>query len=553
MSLINLKNIKKDYYITLHKINRDIIGEIDCSCVDSLERVFNDIDTISLTIPKYISSANNFNRTESVIYNEVKNERILCLNDLEYFVIKDVSEYKEGQNFYKDIKAYSLEKKLSRIDISMEDIGIYLKAKDEELEIISLDEYMMQETGWSFGHIDESVRYSISETGEKSEKMRWQESVNTSWYDFLVNNIEEQFECVCIFDTLNKKVNLYHFDSFSDDIKICLTYDNYIKSLQQTKATLGIITRLTLVGSEEMDIIGATPTGYPYIENYNYFLENGEMSIELQKAIETYEKMVAIRQETWKEIVRIKQEKSKTLTEKKTDLYVVYDEIKALYSLKEAYNSKEDTVNEAIVIAQITEKNDEKVILEVAVKRLEEDIENLQASIDEIIILCKRETATDNNGDLIFNEKLLSELKEYVYCETYSNDAFLEVEDLINAGKRKLELSSVPTVSYSIDVVNFLKRIVRIGNRQEWNGDLSLGDIVACYNYDTEEEELVYLTGFSQNLKDDTLELTLSNKKFKEHGTRTISDLLGKAERSMKTLTSKRYLWNKQKYNRINL
>ena len=201
----------------------------------------------------------------------------------------------------------------------------------------------------------------------------------------------------------------------------------------------------------------------------------------------------------------------------------------------------------------ILTKSCKKVILEVAVKRLEEDIENLQASIDEIIILCKRETATDNNGSLIFNEKLLSELKEYVYCETYSNDAFLEVEDLINAGKRKLELSSVPTVSYSIDVVNFLKRIVRIGNRQEWNGDLSLGDIVACYNYDTEEEELVYLTGFSQNLKDDTLELTLSNKKFKEHGTRTISDLLGKAERSMKTLTSKRYLWNKQKYNRINL
>ena len=40
--------------------------------------------------------------------------------------------------------------------------------------------------------------------------------------------------------------------------------------------------------------------------------------------------------------------------------------------------------------------------------------------------------ATDENGNLLFTEDTLNELKEFVYCETYSNDSFLDVKDLIS-------------------------------------------------------------------------------------------------------------------------
>ncbi|MFN1845583.1 phage tail protein [Clostridioides difficile] len=104
--------------------------------------------------------------------------------------------------------------------------------------------------------------------------------------------MKEEFNCVIEFDTFNKLINLYNIDSFGDEIKITLTEDNYIKSIERTLNTNDIVTRLKLQGNEEMDIIDATETGYPYIENYSYFIENKEMSPELMKAINVYEEIV---------------------------------------------------------------------------------------------------------------------------------------------------------------------------------------------------------------------------------------------------------------------
>jgi len=99
-------------------------------------------------------------------------------------------------------------------------------------------------------------------------------------------------------------------------------------------------------------------------------------------------------------------------------------------------------------MAQITQKLDQQVLLEVEIKSLEEELIQIQDSIDNINLLCKRETATDENGRLIFNAKTLDELKEFIYCETYSNDSFLDVKDLIAAGERELSLSCFPSIDY---------------------------------------------------------------------------------------------------------
>ena len=154
--------------------------------------------------------------------------------------------------------------------------------------------------------------------------------------------------------------------------------------------------------------------------------------------------------------------------------------------------------------------------MDVQIKHLEEEIAKLNESIKDINILCKRETSTDEDGYLIFNEVLLDELNEFLYYDTYTNDAFLKVEDLIAEGKRQLSLKCIPTREWTLDVINFLDRIIDINFRQHWKGDLSLGDIIVLHSKESKEEELVYFTSFTQNLKNgklDTLELTLSNKK----------------------------------------
>ena len=303
-----------------------------------------------------------------------------------------------------------------------------------------------------------------------------------------------------------------------------------------------------------MDIIGATVTGYPYIENFSYFIENEEMSKELMNALDIYSKRVAEHNITWKQLVSEKTSKSTILRDKQYTLYGIYEEIRALNSMVKVYESKNDEENKAICISKITELNDKKVILENEIKTLEDEIIALQSSINEINILCKKETATDYDGYLIFNEILLNELKEFVYCDTYSNDSFLNVEDLIEAGERELSLKCKPTENYNLGIVDFTKRIIDDKFRKHWNGTLSLGNIIILYDEELDKEVILFFTGYTLRPNDNEgLELTISNKKIREDSTRTIADYLQDAKRSYQMVNSKMYLLNKQKYNRMNL
>lgn len=547
MKSINIKSLPKEFNLTLCKVNKTPIAEVPSKFIDEITKSINDMDTISLTIPYNVADEYTKQKLKNPLYDLIKDERLLCLNDTEYYVIKE--DKINRVNGDKVVKAYSREYKLGKIDINVEDIGFYLIDKDEELGIYSLNEYMKQETGWSFGHIDETVRYDIS--GEdKTEKMRWQESINMRWYDFLTTNVAESFGCIVVFDTVNKIIDLFDVNTVGEDVQIYLSTDNYIKELERVDSSTDIVTRMLIVGNEEMDIISATSTGYPYLENFSYFIENEEMSPELIHALTVYEARVKEHNIEWERLTDEKLNKSNIMLSKQNDLFVIYEEIRALKSILKTYEAKEDEVNKAITIAKITELTDTQIILEKEIETLEEQILALESSIEEINILCKKETATDTEGYLIFNELLLDELKEFVYCETYSNDSFLNAEDLIEAGQRELDLKCKPTSTYTLDVVNFINRIKDNTFRQHWDGELSLGNIVILV--DEDKEVLQYLTGYTIKPNNTNgLSLTISNKKIREDNTRVIADKLQEASRSLSMINAKKYLWNRQKYNKF--
>ena len=535
----------------LCRVNRRVICNIPLKSLLSINRSINDIDTIELSIDKYIYDG-KMKKVLNPLWDEIKDERLICLNKQEYFVIK-TNDFRSSES-KKSVTAYSLEYKLGKIDISFEDIAFSLMVGDNE-DIYNLNQYMKDETGWKFGHIDDSVRYDVLGE-EKTDKLRVFSSVDTRWYNFLTEDIAQAFNCSVHFDTLNKTVNLYDVNSVAENIQIYLSSDNYIRDIKRVSSTEDIVTRMNIVGSEEMDIIGSVVTGYPYIEDYNYFMNNGEMSAELISDILKYNEMVSIRQPVWEQLVENKSKKIAENTRKKNELYAIYEEIRALKSIKEVYASKGDTVNEVLVMAQITEKQDRQIILETEIKSLEEEITALEDSIENINILCKRETATDENGNLIFTEETLDELKEFIYCDTYSNDSFLDVKDLIKAGERELSLLCYPTVDYTLDVKNFMSRIMEKSFRLQWQGDIGLGDVVILCDEDLGEEVFLFLTDYTQKPNEDennSLDITLSNKKFKDKNIRTIADKLKEGSLAMRNIKRKSYVFNNVKYNRINI
>ena len=143
MNRIFINKLDKEFELELCKVNKTPICTIDSKFVDSITRSLNDMDKINLTIPKMIKDG-YMNDIINPLWDEIKDERLICLNNRDYFVIK-TNTFGTDDN-KKSITAHSREYKLGKIDIIVEDIAFMLMGEDEENGIYSLNEYMALES-----------------------------------------------------------------------------------------------------------------------------------------------------------------------------------------------------------------------------------------------------------------------------------------------------------------------------------------------------------------------------------------------------------------------
>ena len=546
---MNIKDLKNDFELTLHKPNRSIIG-ILTMLVDNvvINKKIDDIDTISFEINKDIMNRFTHMETENKMYYEIKEERLVCLNDKEYYIIKSINESNADTNL-KTVECSSLEHKLTRINILLEDVGLTLLEEDADENIISLESLIETETGWKIGHVDDSVRFEII-NGEKKPRMRWQEGVSSSWYSFLTEDISESFICLIRFDTKNKEVNIYDVNTYGENMELYLSKDNYIKSIERQTSTNDIVTRLRLTGKDEIDIRGVNPMGTDYVEDYSYFIQNGDMSDELILALKKHEVIVNENHGLWKNLYDEKIILDKELINKRSKLYVVCEEIKVLNSMKEAYESQNDIVNAEYIGKQIEDKDIEKGKLEQEVRNLETSINNISTNISKLNSQLDRKIAVDENGDLIFPKNLLDELNEFLYYDSYVNNSFITEESLLEGGISELSRRCIPTIEYNVDVQDFISRIINYKGR-EFKGNLNLGDIIIFYDDDLKLEFYLYFVGYEYSPSDNNLVLSISNKKSKIDNTKRIGNRLRDIANVNSYLGSKKYILNQLKYNKL--
>ena len=554
MKIKQLRTINK---LELCKINKTIIGEIPIKFLTEEECKLDEIGTLNLQIPKYFQDNHTLKKTEVLIYDDLKNERFIKVNESDYYVIKEIKEDKI--NKVKTITTYSYEKKLEKNNIVLSDISLSLLDVDEENEIYSFNDELYKTTGWSLGYVDDTVRYD--ETGRP--RVRVQENTDTSFYQFIKETIQEQFCCIADFDIKNKKVNLYDEDSFGDEIKIILNKDNYLKNLENTSNTTSLVTQLTLQGNEDKCIVeDANPNGTNYIEDYSYFVETEEMSEELINALNLYNKLTEKRIAEWRELNTQKSILLSDINNKTGNENILTSMVKEYENYIIAHENIEEEGMEYDLTDfknQLQIKRDELVELNKELTNLEQQLNNVNNRIKELNGLILKETSKDGQGNFIFNDKLLDELKEFTYNDTYSEDSFIDANEILRTGRHLLESKCKPTVEYSIDVNDFTSRIISNKTKGEWQGELSLGDLIVLYDKETKKEEYVYFVGWNKkyNYQNDSnsitteLSLDLSNKKTNKTNTKVIADLLKDSKNNKKQINSTKHLLNDQKYNRF--
>lgn len=550
---MRIRGAKDSYTLILCKMNGKKMGMIPYTSVE-IKRGIKTVSELSFTVSKYYGENNELN----ILYDELKTERFIYLDEDECYVIKSISEQNEK---IKTVTAYSREKKLFKITAEFEDISLTLKTPYADIEgCFSLDELLYDATGWHIGYVSPKVLYKSNETILNNitketeatltteEKLRYQESVSTNWYDYINNDISEQFECFPVFNSYDKTIDLYSDEELGNDPNLILSYDNYLKSIECVSDTEDIITKLTLSGNDDLTISEVNPSGDTYVENFSYFIESKEMSDDLITALELYYKMVKIRAVEWNRLREEKAEKESVMTAKKTELLLVYSTIKSVefaisQSSDEAFNSKQQE--------RLVELNDKKVLLERDINLLNTEINLLQESIENINKLCKKKYATDENGRLIFNEQLLNELKDFIYQDTYSNDSITEALTLMQIGERQLSEKCYPKKTWSVDSINFIERLIDNGFRQHWNGELGLGDMIILKG--NESIEIIYLIGYTQKFDDKTIQLELSNKKEENDFSLSIGERLTQGKEAYRIAKKSRSTINMVNKNRYGL
>lgn len=550
---MRIRGAKDSYTLILCKMNGKKMGMIPYTSVE-IKRGIKTVSELSFTVSKYYGEDNKLN----ILYDELKTERFIYLDEDECYVIKSISEQNEK---IKTVTAYSREKKLFKITAEFEDISITLKTPYADIEgCFSLDELLYDATGWHIGYVSPKVLYKSNETILNNitketeatltteEKLRYQESVSTNWYDYINNDISEQFECFPVFNSYDKTIDLYSDEELGNDPNLILSYDNYLKNIECVSDTEDIITKLTLSGNDDLTISEVNPSGDTYVENFSYFIESKEMSDDLITALELYYKMVKIRAVEWNRLREEKAEKESVMTAKKTELLLVYSTIKSVefaisQSSDETFNSKQQE--------RLVELNDKKVLLERDINLLNTEINLLQESIENINKLCKKKYATDENGRLIFNEQLLNELKDFIYQDTYSNDSITEALTLMQIGEKQLSGKCYPKKTWNVDSINFIERLIDNGFRQHWNGELGLGDMIILKG--NESIEVIYLIGYTQKFDDKTIQLELSNKKEENDFSLSIGERLTQGKEAYRIAKKSRSTINMVNKNRYGL
>lgn len=543
---INVKNISQIESLVLCKLSKVPVMEIPTTAIVSIERTIDEIDKLTLRINKYLTIQDGLKKIGNPAYNEIKPKRYLLLNNEEYFIIEDIKTNKLSG--YLEVTAMSGEIILNRRPLDMEDFGVQIIEDDIDNGIYSLNT-LLEKVGWRLNFVDETLIYNENGT----PCMRWQESVNTNYMEFIKNDLAEQFNFLPVFNTLDRSIDLLDINSLGEEIKICLSKDNYVKSKTKTNNSEELITLLKLRGNEELNVGAYIIGGYDFLMDFSYFKETHEMSDELINALDLYDRMAEIRTPIWQNLVDEKIKKESELSIKRTRWQMSISTIDCYKRLIDQYILKEFVVEENETRVKLSQELDNELLLRLEIEGLLEEIQLLEENIENINLLCRFETCTDENGELIFNEALLMELQEFVFVDIYSDDSFVVADDLIKKGKSELSEKSKPTVQVDIDSLNFLNRLVDNGQRLQWNGELQFGDIVVLIDEDTEEESYFYFLGYNIDYRDNTLNLMISNKKTTRENTKTINQYLKEVKKTKELLVRNKYIFNKTKQNRLNI
>lgn len=216
--------LPKDLLTDSYTRPRLFLCEVDKTKICQLEATdiraslkFNSYSELNFTVGRTYTNMITGETDVNPFYNKIEALRLVYLEGFGYFEIQEPEIVSDGIREAKNVTAYGLEYTLSQkyiedfyvntgesnsIEVIYSDgvniipVTLYNQA-NEKLSLLNL--ILEKIYGWSIGHVDDSLK-TMSRSFEISR---------ASVYDFIVQDICENFNCFAVFDTVDNTINLY--------------------------------------------------------------------------------------------------------------------------------------------------------------------------------------------------------------------------------------------------------------------------------------------------------------------------------------------------------
>lgn len=512
---------------------------------------FNAISELNFRVNKVTRENDEDNAITHKLYRRIQNRRLIFVEDIGYFMITNIEDGYADNIHYKDVTAQSIDVEIQQKMIPYIENGTYKFTSDETGTKKGIIETIVEVLPlWTIGHIDDSV----------AKRYRTFEDVDTSLncLEFLMDNVQDAYECIFIFDITNRIINVYDQSNYIHKTDIHLTKEDLINSIDITENADDLYTAISVMGDENVTISAINPTGTNVIYNFNYYLN--WMSEALRSKVQTWQNAINdSRSEYYNLNLQYydKLEKAHQLqldfqkyatqvtmyircrnnivAESDTSLVKNYNTviIENGGAPIEVYTEIADTLAHIDDLIANCESRQENVSIELKAVNIE--ISDLKQQIDSI-----RESLSLTKH---FNEAEYAELSHYIFEGSYTDEyvtvtdtmtyseKFAQMKILYDRAEARLERISQPTQEFNIDVENF----IFVKEFKHWSDQLETGCLINV-ELETDDVASLFLSNITINYDDHALNMTFGNRFNKFDPRSLFDDVLGDISKSANTL-----------------
>ncbi len=472
---------------------------------------YNAIGDFSFTFPKSIDGG----ETTLDVYSQIKNKKLILVENYGYYVIDDVQENLDGSQPIKKVTCKALEYELVSKRVSA--YGGTVKLYDIlNPEGTLLYDMLQLAPNWTVGSIDTSLLI----------KYRTFNISDSTVYNVLTSDVANAFECIFVFDSVTREVSAISYENATSQTDIFLSFDNLIDNASVSEKTDEITTCLSVYGGGTLNIRGVNPLGTDKIYDFSYYSNTDWMSAGLVLALQNWNALLDIQQPIYADnltLLKTYNQEIIVLRSTLTQLNSDYLSLEGVKKLRVQTGESLTTINAELASKQL--EIDAQQVL----------INNKQLQIDSITLdLQTINTLVGFDNVSNFSPSQLLELNNFIYENTYQNENIIQTDsmttveiqdaqqDLYDQAQVVLSRISQPRYEIEFEAINYTE----LSEFNVFTQQTELGMVVSA-DLDAGIIETVLLEMSLSFDNPEDFSMTFSNRLRLDNGNFMYSDLFG--------------------------